>query len=799
MSHTLSVETLFFQALEVTSVAERATFLDSACKGDAQIRSQVDKLLRAHLRSGFFLTRPAFEQFTQGLKLPDSLPVLDTLAEGPNSEDCPLGFLKPSMRPDSHGRMGHYEVLEVLGRGGFGIVLRAIDETLQREVAIKVLAPQFALTASARKQFFAEARSSAGIRHVNVVQVYAIEDQVLPYLVMELIPGETLQQRLNRTGPLKARDVAVIGRQIAEGLAAAHAIGLIHRDVKPENILLESRTDFQAGEIHVKISDFGLARAADETSLTQFGIVAGTPMYMAPEQALGEKFDHRADLFSLGSVLYTMCCGQEPFRGKSSFAVLRRVVEETPTPVQDIVPETPQWLCDIITRLHAKKPEDRFESAKEVADLLGRQLSSLPFSSGSPVNAPVDSPVIASSAPPAEKVALPRGRSEAALTRVRAHQNVRVGSFWTTISAALLMVFGLGFAEAAGVTDLHSTIIRLFSPEGTLLIEVDDPGVSVKIDGAELVITGAGVKEIRLKPGKYNVEARKDGQLLRQEVVSVTKNGRQVVRVIQESPGNQVVEQFADNVAWERYVAGLPVSERVAAVIARLKELNPGFDGWKDGKPFQFDVKLEGSQLKDISPLRVMPNLTSLFVISNQLVDLSPLQGLPLTRLALFGTLVPDLKPLQGLKLTELDLSGSSKVNDLSPLAGMPLKSLTIAFTTVSNLAPLQGMQLYHINIDSSKVSDLTPLKGMPLKYLLTHNTEVFDLSLLGNMPLVSVQCHNSQVGDTGLANLKDCKSLTSLNVTNTKVTASGIAEFKKALPNCRVTWDADADATKAQ
>ena len=798
MSDILSVETLFFQALEAESGAERANFLDSACKGDAQIRSQVDKLLRAHLRSGFFLTRPAFEQFAQGLTLPDSVPVLDTPAERINGEDCPLGFLKPSMRPDSHGRIGHYEVLEVLGRGGFGIVLRAIDETLQREVAVKVLAPQFALTASARKQFFAEARSSAGIRHVNVVQVYAIEDQVLPYLVMELIPGETLQQRLNRTGPLKARDVALIGRQVAEGLAAAHAIGLIHRDVKPDNILLESRADFQAGEIHVKISDFGLARAADETSLTQFGIVAGTPMYMAPEQALGEKFDHRADLFSLGSVLYRMCCGQEPFRGKSSFAVLRRVVEETPPPIQDIAPETPQWLCDIITRLHAKKPEDRFESAKEVADLLGRHLSSLPLSSISPVNYPVNAPpVLEGNAPPAKKVALPRGLSKVSPVRVRAHQNVRAGSFWTAISAALLMVFGLGFSEAAGVTDLHSTLIRLFSPEGTLLIEVDDPGVSVKIDGSEIVITGAGVKEIRLKPGKYNVEARKDGQLFRQEVVSVTNNGRQVVRVIQESPGNQVVEQSADKVAWQRSVAALPVSERVDAVVARLKDLNPGFDGWKDGKPFQFDVMLDGSQLKDISPLRAMPNLTSLWVMSDQLVDLSPLQGLPLTRLALHGTLVPDLTPLQDINLTELDLTGSINVSDLSPLAGMPLNSLTIAYTTVSNLAPLQGMQLYHFNGDSSKVSDLTPLKGMPLKSLFMHNSEVFDLSVLGNMPVESVKCYNSQVGDAGLANLKACKSLTSLDVTNTKVTAAGIAEIRKALPNCTISWD--ADATKAR
>ena len=156
------------------------------------------------------------------------------------TRDDDLGFLQPSTRPDSLGRIGHYEVLQVLGKGGFGIVFRAFDETLQRVVAIKVLAPQIAATSPARKRFLREARSSAQVRHENVVQVYAVEEQPLPYLVMEFIPGETLQQRLDRTGPLEVAEVLRIGRQIAEGLAAAHASGLIHRDIKPGNILIEA-------------------------------------------------------------------------------------------------------------------------------------------------------------------------------------------------------------------------------------------------------------------------------------------------------------------------------------------------------------------------------------------------------------------------------------------------------------------------------------------------------------------------------------------------------------------------------
>src|SRR5262249_41446788 len=151
-----------------------------------------------------------------------------------------LTFLAPPDRPDLLGRIGHYEVLGVLGQGGFGIVLRAFDEVLQRVVAVKVLASHLAATSPARKRFLRQARASAQARHDNVVQVYAIEEQPLPYLVMEFIAGETLQERLDRIGPLDVPEVLRIGRQIAEGLAAAHTTGLIHRDVQPPNRLIEN-------------------------------------------------------------------------------------------------------------------------------------------------------------------------------------------------------------------------------------------------------------------------------------------------------------------------------------------------------------------------------------------------------------------------------------------------------------------------------------------------------------------------------------------------------------------------------
>jgi len=239
-------------------------------------------------------------------------------------------------------------------------------------VAIKVLAPALAAASPARKRFLREAWAAAQVRHDNVVQIYAVEERPLPYLVMEYIPGQTLQQKHEQTGPLEVAEVLRIGGRIARGLAAAHEEGLIHRDIKPGNILLETGT-----EQNVKITDFGLARAADDASLTQSGVIAGTPLYMAPEQANGGPLDHRADLFSLGSVLYTLASGRPPFRAPSPLAVLKRVTEDTPRPIRQIIPEVPQWLCDLIARLHAKDPARRFQSAAEVAALLEQHLAQL--------------------------------------------------------------------------------------------------------------------------------------------------------------------------------------------------------------------------------------------------------------------------------------------------------------------------------------------------------------------------------------------------------------------------------------
>jgi serine/threonine protein kinase len=281
-----------------------------------------------------------------------------------------LDFLAPSDCPDSLGRIGIYEVKSVLGRGGMGIVLKAFDPNLNRNVAVKVLSTHLATSGAARQRFLREARAAAAVVHEHVVAVYAVEESAgLPYLVMEYVPGRSLQDRLDEQGPLSLVKILRIGMQAASGLAAAHAQGLVHRDVKPANILLEN------GVERARLTDFGLARAAADAGLTQTGTVIGTPHFMAPEQARGEPVDHRADLFSLGSSLYAMCAGYPPFRAESPLAVVRRVSDDEPRPIRDVNPEAPVWLAGIIARLQAKDPAHRYQTAAEVADLLSRCLS----------------------------------------------------------------------------------------------------------------------------------------------------------------------------------------------------------------------------------------------------------------------------------------------------------------------------------------------------------------------------------------------------------------------------------------
>ncbi len=287
-------------------------------------------------------------------------------------ERIKLHFLTPSSQPDLLGRLGRYEVERVVGSGGMGIVMKAYDTELHRIVALKVLAEHLASNASARRRFAREAQAAAAVIHPNVIPIYNVETEgELPYLVMQYVQGHSLQTKVDRDGPLPIEEALRIAKQTAAGLAAAHDQGLVHRDVKPANILLEENVD------RVLLSDFGLARTVDDASLTRTGVVAGTPHYMSPEQARGESIQCVSDQFSLGAVLYYMLIGRSPFRAENAMGVLNRICHDTHRNLHELRPELPRELVYAVDRLLEKDPKHRYSDAHEVAQEMDRLLVAL--------------------------------------------------------------------------------------------------------------------------------------------------------------------------------------------------------------------------------------------------------------------------------------------------------------------------------------------------------------------------------------------------------------------------------------
>ncbi len=291
------------------------------------------------------------------------LPNAPNLAQLPTADEL-RSVLRPAEGEDELGRIGNYRIVEVLGAGAMGIVFRAEDEQLGRQVAVKVMRPHLATNRDACLRFRREACAVAAFEHNHVVTIYHVgEDQGTPYFAMQLLEGESLRSRLVRCGRLAVNDVLRIGREIAEGLEAAHRRGLLHRDIKPDNVWLDAD-----GE-QVRIVDFGLARVVDQApSITHAGAIMGTPNYMAPEQIRGDAIDHRCDLFSLGSLLYHAATGEIPFSGNNVVATLIAVSQDEATPPQTLNPDLPEALCGLILQLLEKDPQKRPQSASEVID-----------------------------------------------------------------------------------------------------------------------------------------------------------------------------------------------------------------------------------------------------------------------------------------------------------------------------------------------------------------------------------------------------------------------------------------------
>lgn len=281
-------------------------------------------------------------------------------------------LIKPSPDQDILGLIDRFVIHGLIARGGMGIVLRGTDPDLKREVAIKVLAPHLAVHEEARDRFLREAQAAAAIDHEHVMPIFAVVRHArLPYFVMPYNQGGSLQDYLRKQDVLSFEEIVRISEAVSSGLAAAHAQGLIHRDIKPANILLES------GSEKVRLTDFGVAWAAEGPQLTRTGQLAGTPAYMAPEQIDGEEVDQRADLFGLGVVLYTMATGTNPFEAATTTATIKRVAMDRPQSIVEQRQDVPKAFQSLVGRLLEKLPKDRPDSAAEVVECL-RQLSMEP-------------------------------------------------------------------------------------------------------------------------------------------------------------------------------------------------------------------------------------------------------------------------------------------------------------------------------------------------------------------------------------------------------------------------------------
>lgn len=473
-----------------------------------------------------------------------------TSHEGSNSKNSIwIGFLQPSDQPDSLGRFGRYEILEILGRGGTGIVMRGYDPSLDRQSAIKVLSPELAASAAARKRFSREAKSAAAVVHEHVVPIQTVDqEQGLPYLVMPVLEGRSLEDRIRESGPLEVKEVLRIGRQIAAGLAAAHQQGLVHRDVKPANILLNN------GVERVVITDFGLARTVDDASMTQSGTLVGTPQYMSPEQACGETLDARSDLFSLGSVLYAMLVGHSPFRAETTMGVLNRITSDQPRSLTEQDSEIPVWLDQIVRRLLSKQPDARYQSAAEVETLLGDWLAHLQDPTGIP--RPTEPPLTEN-----DGGARRRNLVMAAL-----------GGF------ALLL---------AGI------FVVLETNQGTITIQSDSDDVSIRItqgnEIAKQLTVVKGENEVRLAAGQYvvEIEGEHDGLVVKNGEVMLTRGDQKLVHIVESAKSVPANEKLFRNIGIGRNgnEIGVPVESNRESQ-GELLDASEPFSSWRPDSVF---------------------------------------------------------------------------------------------------------------------------------------------------------------------------------------------------------------------
>jgi uncharacterized membrane protein len=479
----------------------------------------------------------------------------------------------------------------------------------------------------------------------------------------------------------------------------------------------------EGGQQKVKITDFGLARAADDASISQSGIIAGTPMYMAPEQAKGGRLDQRADLFSLCSVLYQMAAGRRPFRANSTVAVLKRVAEDTPRDIQEIIPETPQWLCDIIAKLHAKNPDDRYQTAREVADVLADGEAQLKE------NAKLK-----------DYSRIPRGKARRSGRRK-----------WAAVAAAVLLpVIALAVTEFAGVTHLF----RGAEPATTNPSKPGGEPTPVPVAKQEpLPFTDADVKRIAALPADEQVEEVRKELMRRNPGFDGKMQTRIEDGVVTEF---WIVTDQVTDIAPIRVWSALRVlarsgtsSDTTNGLLADLtlldgmnlaglthlylhntKVTDAGLAHFKDCKNLAL-LSLGGTQVSDAGLVHFQ--------------DCEDLTDLNLGRTNVSGTGLAHFKNSKKLRIlhlgaTHADDAGLAHLRDCKNLTSLYLQWTEVTDAGLAHFKDCKNLSL--VDLTNTKVGNagLSQLKGMPLRVLLIYNTGITDLTPLQGMPLEEVR-----------------------------------------------------------